>query len=109
MAGNWKMHKTRHEAKELALAIGKGVAGEKDLPEIVICPPFTSLDAVSKAVKETHVKVGAHNMDHRETGAFTGKISSLMLIDLGVKYVLIGHSERRQFFGETNASVNLKL
>jgi triosephosphate isomerase len=109
MAGNWKMHKNRQEAKELAVAIAKGVAHEKDLPEIILCPPFTSLHVAAEAVHGTTIQVGAQNMDYREGGAFTGEISPLMLIDLGVKYILIGHSERRQFFGETNGSVNLKL
>lgn len=109
IAGNWKMHKNRHEAKELAVAIAKGVAHEKDLPEVILCPPFTSLETVMEAVKGTPIHVGAQNMDYRDGGAFTGEISPNMLIDLGIKYILIGHSERRQFFGETNASVNLKL
>jgi triosephosphate isomerase (TIM) len=109
IAGNWKMHKTRHKAKELADAIISAVRQEKDLPEIVLCPTFTSLQEVCQAVHGSHVKVGAQNMDYRTQGAFTGEISPTMLTDLGVKYVIIGHSERRQLFGETNTSVNLKL
>ena len=109
IAGNWKMHKTRHKAKELADAVVGAIKHERDLPEVVVCPPFTSLQEVCQAVHGSHVKTGAQNMDHRTQGAFTGEVSPTMLTDLGVKYVIIGHSERRQLFGETNTSVNLKL
>lgn len=109
IAGNWKMHKTRAEAKTLAAAVFDGIKGEKDLPEVVLCPAFTSIETVFNVVKGSPIQVGAQNMDHRENGAFTGEVSPLMLTDLSVTYVLIGHSERRQFFGETNASVNHKL
>jgi triosephosphate isomerase len=109
IAGNWKMHKNRSEAKALAEAIGHGVKGEKDLPIVVLFPPFTSLAAVGDVLRDTPVDLGAQNMDHHDGGAYTGEVSPTMLIDLGVEYILIGHSERRQFFGETNASVNLKL
>lgn len=109
IAGNWKMHKNRGEAKALAEAIAKGVNGEKDLPIVVLFPPFTSVSTVQDVVKDTSVNLGAQNMDHHDSGAFTGEVSPPMLLDVGVEYILIGHSERRQFFGETNASVNLKL
>ena len=110
IAGNWKMHKTRHKARELTEAIVAAVKHHhKDLPEIVLCPPFTALHDVAQAAHSSPVKVGAQNMDHRTSGAFTGEISPTMLTDLHVAYVIIGHSERRQFFGETNQSVNLKL
>jgi len=109
IAGNWKMHKTRAAARQLTEAIVAGLNNEKDLPVVILCPPFTSLPEVEGAVKGSSVKVGAQNMDYRASGAFTGEISPAMLTDLGVEYVLIGHSERRQFFGETNATVNLKL
>jgi|SRR5271156_6790238 len=109
IAGNWKMHKTRHKARELADQIVAAIHESKDLPGIVLCPPFTSLAEVVHAVHKTSITVGAQNMDHRTSGAFTGEISPTMLTDLGVKFVILGHSERRQFFGETNNSVNLKL
>ncbi|HEY9786372.1 MAG TPA: triose-phosphate isomerase, partial [Candidatus Obscuribacterales bacterium] len=109
IAGNWKMHKTRAEARELAKAIVDGVKGEKDLPEVVLVPPFTSIPEVLQVTSGTSVQVGAQNMDWRDSGAFTGEIAPPMLTELGVKYVLIGHSERRQFFGETNATVNQRL
>ncbi|MBX9878253.1 MAG: triose-phosphate isomerase [Candidatus Obscuribacterales bacterium] len=108
IAGNWKMHKTTGEAKQLTEAILQGIKNEKELPKIVLCPPFTSLPTVAAAAGKG-IDVGAQNMDHHESGAFTGEIAANMLTDLGVTYVIIGHSERRQFFGETNATVNLKL
>lgn len=109
IAGNWKMNNTRREAKALADALVKGIEGKNGLPEVVLCPPFTSLETVSNAVSGTAVAVGAQNMDFRDSGAFTGEVSPLMLLELAIKYVLIGHSERRQLFGETNQTVNSKL
>lgn len=109
IAGNWKMFKTRKEAAELASAVAAGTKGEKDLPEVVLIPPFTSIESVIENVKGSNIAVGAQNMDWRDNGAFTGEISPLMLLELGVKYVLIGHSERRQFFGETNQTVKSRL
>ena len=109
IAGNWKMHKTRAEAKELASAIVEGVKGLDRLPTVVLCPAFTALEEVSAVVAASAVSLGAQNMDYRESGAYTGEISPLMLTDLKVTHVLIGHSERRQFFGDTNQTVNLKL
>lgn len=109
IAGNWKMNKTSGQGKQLAEAIAAGVKGKSDLPEIVLCPPFILLEEVMDAVKESPVKVGAQNMDYRDDGAFTGEISPVMLTALGVTHVIIGHSERRQFFGETNSTVNLRL
>ncbi|MCC7528878.1 MAG: triose-phosphate isomerase [Candidatus Melainabacteria bacterium] len=109
IAGNWKMFKTRKEATELASAVAAGIKGEKDLPEVVLIPPFTSIEAAIESVRGSSIAVGAQNMDWRDDGAFTGEVSPLMLLDLGVKYVLIGHSERRQFFGETNQTVNQRL
>lgn len=109
IAGNWKMNNTRKEAAELTGALVAALSGLGDLPEIVLCPPFTSLEAVKEKTAGTAISLGAQNMDYRDSGAFTGEVSPPMLLDLGVKYVLIGHSERRQFFAETNSTVNLKL
>lgn len=113
IAGNWKMNKTSKEAVALTEQILNSVktlsAEAKHLPEIVLNPPFTSLAAISPKLEGTPIKLGAQNMDWRDAGAYTGEISPLMLLDLNVTYVLIGHSERRQFFGETNATTNLRL
>jgi len=109
IAGNWKMNKTSGQGKELAAAIAEATKGKADLPEVVLCPPFTLLSEVVEATKGSPVEVGAQNMDYREEGAFTGEISPVMLTAMGVTHVIIGHSERRQFFGETNATVNLRL
>lgn len=109
IAGNWKMNKTMGEGKELVSAIVAGIKGKSDLPEIVVCPPFTLIHEVAEAARGSAVKVGAQNMDYRDEGAFTGEVSPVMLTRLGVTHVIIGHSERRQFFGETNATVNLRL
>lgn len=109
IAGNWKMNKLRKEATELASAIVAGTKGLENLPEIVICPTFTSLDVVVAATQGSPVKVGAQNCEYRDSGAFTGEVAPPMLLDAGATYVIIGHSERRQFFGETNQSVPLKV
>ena len=109
IAGNWKMNKTRAEAIALAEEIQSAISSKKNLPEIVLIPPFTSLEAVGKTIKGSPIKLGAQNMDWHDEGAYTGEISPLMLIDLKSQYVLIGHSERRQFFGETNATTPLRL
>jgi triosephosphate isomerase len=109
IAGNWKMNKTRAQAKELAKAIADGIKGQKSLPEIVLCPPFTALLDVKETVKGTPIHIGAQNMEHRESGAYTGELSPNMITDVGASYIIIGHSERRQYYGETNSSVNLKL
>jgi triosephosphate isomerase len=109
IAGNWKMNKLRKEALELAEQVKAFVKGEKDLPEVVLIPPFTSLDCVANCISSSGIALGAQNMDYRDSGAFTGEISPPMLVDLAVNYVLIGHSERRQFFGETNITTNLRL
>jgi triosephosphate isomerase len=109
IAGNWKMHKIRKEALELAKQVKDFAIGEKDLPEIILIPPYTSLESVGACISSSTIALGAQNMDYRDSGAFTGEIAPPMLVDLDVKYVLIGHSERRQFFGETNATANLRL
>jgi triosephosphate isomerase len=109
IAGNWKMHKTRAESKALAEAVVSGIKGKDGLPTVVLCPPFTSLETVVAAVKGSPIAVGGQNMDPHDSGAYTGEISPTMLKDVGAGYVIIGHSERRQYFGETNATVNEKL
>ena len=113
IAGNWKMNKTSKEAITLTEQILAGIkslsAEAKNLPEIILHPAFTSLAAVGPKLEGTAVKLGAQNMDWHNEGAYTGEISPLMLLDLKTSYVLIGHSERRQFFGETVATTNLRL
>ncbi len=107
IAGNWKMNKTRPEAKELIEAI-KPLA-ENAGCEVVVCVPFTNLETAVNAVKGTNIHVGAQNCHFEKSGAFTGEISADMLVELGVEYVILGHSERRQYFGETDETVNKRL
>ncbi|MCL2556288.1 MAG: triose-phosphate isomerase [Firmicutes bacterium] len=107
IVGNWKMHKTPFEAGILALEILAKTKAIKDI-EIVVCPSFVCLDRVSKAIKGSNIFLGAQNLHHEKGGAFTGEVSSVMLKDLGTKYVLIGHSERRQYFNEDDELVNKK-
>ncbi|WP_248929541.1 triose-phosphate isomerase [Paenibacillus hamazuiensis] len=107
IAGNWKMFKTVSEAVAFAQEV-KGKA-EVDGVESVICAPFTNLPALVEALKGTSIKVGAQNLHFEDNGAFTGEISGVMLKDLGVEYVIIGHSERRAYFAETDEIVNKKV
>ena len=103
IAGNWKMNKTPSEAAALAAEI----AQIKDAScEVVICPPFVDLFFAKKAIEGSQVKLGAQNCHFEASGAFTGEISAAMLLEAGAEYVIIGHSERRQYFGETDETVN---
>ena len=108
IAGNWKMNKTASEARDLAMALIPLVKEVKDR-EIVLGPPFTSLQAVAERIKGTNIALSSQNLFWEDNGAFTGEISADMLLDLGCKYVIIGHSERRQIFGETDETVNKRL
>src|SRR3972149_5680142 len=108
IAGNWKMNKTSKEARELAEKLVPLVAGGNSR-DIVLAPPFTALPAGAGVIKGTGVGPCAQNMSWEDKGAFTGEVSAEMLLDLGCKYVIIGHSERRQYFGETHETVNQKL
>ncbi len=108
IAGNWKMNKTSNEARDLASKLLPLVSGAQDR-DIVLAPPFTALNAVAEAIKGTNVALSAQNLFWEDKGAFTGEISAEMLLDLGCKYVIIGHSERRQYFGETDETVNRKV
>jgi len=108
LAGNWKMNMTATQARDLAGKLIPLVAGVKDR-DIVLAPPFTALSAVGEAIKNTGIALSAQNLFWEDKGAFTGEVSAEMLLDSGCKYVIIGHSERRQYFGETDDTVNKKL
>lgn len=108
IAGNWKMYKTVSEAIELANSLNRNLYNI-DGVEVVLCPPFTCLDQVSEIISESNIKLGAQNMHWEKEGAFTGEISPLMLKNLGCEYVILGHSERRQYFLETNKIINRKI
>jgi triosephosphate isomerase (TIM) len=107
MAGNWKMYKTQAEARAFFAAFNPLVAGVTDC-DIVIAPPFTSIPAAVEAAKGTKIGISAQNVYWEKEGAFTGEISTGMLLEAGCRYAIIGHSERRQFFGETNETVQKK-
>jgi len=106
IAGNWKMNKTRPEAKELLEAIKPLVANAEGKIEVIACVPFTNLETAVNTTAGSNVKIGAENVHFEKSGAFTGEISADMLVEVGVEYVVIGHSERRQYFGETDETVN---
>lgn len=107
IAGNWKMNNTIEEGLALIEEI-KAHEINNDV-EAVVCVPYTILNDAKKLLKDTNIKLGAQNMHWEESGAYTGEISPLMLSEIGVDYVIIGHSERRQYFNETDATVNKKL
>jgi triosephosphate isomerase len=108
IAGNWKMHKTMAEARALAREIRQGLAGNSR-PEVALAPPYTALAAVALELHGSAIALAAQDTFWERQGAYTGAISPLMLQDAGCRYVIVGHSERRQHFGETNHTVNLKL
>ena len=108
MAANWKMYKTPDQAGDFFREFLPLVAGH-DRDEIVVCPPFLDIPAAIEAAKGSHVAIGAQDLHWEKEGAYTGEICSTMLLAVGVTHVIIGHSERRQYFGETDDVVNLKL
>ena len=108
IAGNWKMNTTASETDDLISEINS-LVGQQTQVQVCICPPFTSLQKGSSLVEQTEVLLGAQNMSAEPSGALTGEISAEMLRDLYVNFVILGHSERRQYFGETNESINLKV
>ncbi len=108
IAGNWKMHMELDEVTNYASRFGKAISDVKDR-DIIICPPFIYLRTLIEALQGTPVSIGAQMMYWEDKGAYTGEISGPMLRSIGVEYVIIGHSERRQFFGETDATVNRRV
>ncbi|RPJ05886.1 MAG: triose-phosphate isomerase, partial [Spirochaetaceae bacterium] len=108
IAGNWKMHKTVAEAVALAKELVKAVGNEKN-KTVLVAPPFTALAAVSEALKGSGILLGAQNMGPEISGAHTGEVSVKMLLDLGVSHVILGHSERRHVYAESNELVNRKV
>ena len=107
IAGNWKMNMTPKAAEEFIKTLAPMVAG-LDKCDIVICPPFVDLPVAVAAANGTNIHIGSQNVHFAESGAYTGEISASMLNELGVEYAIIGHSERRQYFGETDETVNLR-
>ena len=107
IAGNWKMNKTGAETTQLIEALRPLVADVTEV-DIVVCPPFVNIESASVALKGSNIKLGAQNMHYEQSGAYTGEIAPAMLLAFGVEYVILGHSERRQYFGETDDAVNKK-
>lgn len=108
IAGNWKMYKTQKEAFQLVSALKQSLSDINSV-KVVVCPPYTALTSVRVAIEGSNIQLGAQNMHWEEKGAYTGEISPKMLLTIGCKYIIIGHSERRSHFFETNESVNLKI
>ncbi len=108
IAGNWKMYKTAGEALELVNGLKNELKGETEV-EVVVCPPFTAISKVADALKGSNIAYGAQDIYWEEEGAYTGEVAPKMLTDLGCKFCIIGHSERRTYFHETNETVNKKV
>jgi triosephosphate isomerase len=109
VAGNWKMHKTVTESVALARELRGLVSMVRDRVEVAVAPPFTALHAVARALEDSNVMVAAQNCHAEAQGAFTGEVAAPMIKELGASYVILGHSERRQYFGETDVGVNKKV
>jgi triosephosphate isomerase len=108
IAGNWKMNKTVDEARNLAIEVKNKTLGLTGGVDVVVCPAFTAIAAVAEVLKGSKVGLGAQNLHWEEKGAYTGEISAGMLVDAGCRYVILGHSERRKYFGETDENVSRK-
>ncbi|MGO9569951.1 MAG: triose-phosphate isomerase [Desulfomonilaceae bacterium] len=109
IAGNWKMHKTSGETIRFVHELLEGLGNQKPACEVIVAPPFTSIGSAVKEAEGTFIQVSGQNLHWEDQGAFTGEISGGMLRDLGCSHVIIGHSERRQYFGETDETVNRKI
>jgi triosephosphate isomerase len=107
IAGNWKMNKTVAEALDLVHGLKRELAPVKEV-DIVVCPPFTALESVSKAILDSNLRLGAQNMSEQNVGAYTGEIAAAMLKEFSVRYVILGHSERRQYQKESDALIARK-
>ncbi|MDF5723481.1 MAG: triose-phosphate isomerase [Rhizonema sp. PD37] len=109
IAGNWKMFKTQADSEEFLQGFLPTLQETPEEREVVLCVPYTDLSVLSRNLHGSRVNLGAQNVHWEECGAFTGEISASMLTEMGVRYVIVGHSERRQYFGETDETVNLRL
>jgi triosephosphate isomerase len=109
IAGNWKMFKNQEESKEFIQGFLPNLGKTPTNREVVLCIPFTDLNILSDILYDSRVQLGAQNVHWESSGAYTGEISGAMLQEIGVRYVIVGHSERRQYFGETDETVNLRL
>ncbi len=109
IAGNWKMYKTQEESSEFLQGFLPQLEQTPEGRGVVLCAPFTSLDVMSKSLHNSRVQLGAQNIHWEDSGAYTGEIAGPMLKELNVRYVIVGHSERRQYFGETDETVNKRL
>src|SRR6266576_1913542 len=107
IAGNWKMNKTIAEGLDLVRGLKIELTNVKEV-DIVVCPPFTALCEVSKAILDSNIRLGAQNMSENNMGAYTGEIAAGMLKEFSTRYVILGHSERRQFYSETDEMVRKK-
>jgi triosephosphate isomerase len=108
IAGNWKMNNDLNESQNLVSGIINGL-GSDDKCDVIVCPPYTSLSDVYSLIKNSRIKLGAQNMYYEESGAYTGEISASMLKSVGCQYVILGHSERRTIFNETDETINKKI
>jgi triosephosphate isomerase len=108
IAGNWKMYKTNSEAEEYLIQFIELVAAASGM-DILLCPPYTCLAELARQARDSNIRIGAQNMYYEQEGAFTGEIASRMLTDIGVTDVILGHSERRQYFGESNEELAKKI
>ena len=109
IAGNWKMNNDLKESEKLIVELKNLLQNEKTNCDVIVCPPYTSLSEASKLLKGSQVKLGAQNMHFEENGAFTGEVSASMLKSAGCEYVILGHSERRHIFGESDELINKKI
>jgi triosephosphate isomerase (TIM) len=109
IAGNWKMFKTQAETAEFLQGFLPQLEDTPEDREVILCVPFTDLSVLSQSLHGSRIRVGAQNVHWADSGAYTGEISAAMLTEIGVRYVIVGHSERRQYFGETDETVNLRL